>query len=119
PRPPGRNYQYGRTLSTCAVHDGLVYAAEQAGYLHCLDARTGKKYWDHNMRAATWSSPYWVDGKVFMGNDDGIIFIFQHGKDKKIIAQVDMDEKVRATPTVANGILYVMTETKLYAIAAR
>ena len=39
----GRNYFFGRTMSTCAVHDGLVYAAELAGYLHCLDAKTGKQ----------------------------------------------------------------------------
>src|SRR5262249_30887183 len=26
----GRNYYFGRTMSTCAVHEGLVYAAELA-----------------------------------------------------------------------------------------
>src|SRR5262249_24848084 len=40
----GRNYVFGRTLSTAAVHDGLVYIAELAGYLHCLDANTGEQY---------------------------------------------------------------------------
>ena len=35
-------YYYGRTLSNCVVHDGLVYATELNGYLHCLDAKTGK-----------------------------------------------------------------------------
>jgi outer membrane protein assembly factor BamB len=112
----GRNYYFGRTMSSCAIHDGLLYVAELAGYLHCLDARTGEKYWDHDMGAATWSSPYWVDGKIYQGNDNGELLIFAHGKEKKLITTIDMQGKVRATPVVANGVLYVMTENKLYAI---
>jgi outer membrane protein assembly factor BamB len=117
PEKLGRNYYFGRTMSTCAVQDGLVYAAELAGYLHCLDAKTGQEYWQHNMEAATWSSPYWVDGKIYQGNDDGKLLIFAHGKEKKLLAEIDMEGKVRATPVAANGTLYIMTENKLYAIA--
>jgi outer membrane protein assembly factor BamB len=119
PKKIGRNYYFGRTMSTCAIRDNLVYIAELAGYLHCLDALTGEKYWDHNMNAATWSSPYWVDGKIYMGNDDGKVLIFQHGKEKKLLAEVEMEGKIRATPVAANGVLYVMTENKLYAIAKK
>jgi outer membrane protein assembly factor BamB len=112
----GRNYYFGRSLSTCAVHDGLLYTADLDGYVYCLDAKTGKKYWDHSMEAQCWSSPYWVDGKVYMGNDGGTVHIFAHGKEKKLLAEVSMDTLVRATPVAANGVLYVMTENKLYAI---
>jgi outer membrane protein assembly factor BamB len=116
-----RPWIFGRTLSTCSVHEGLCYAAEYAGVLHCLDARTGKQYWEHEMRADTWSSPYWVDGKVFLGNENGRVFVFQHGNQKKLVAQVQMQGKVRATPVVANGVMYVITENpcKLWAIAAK
>ena len=38
----GRRY-FGRTMSTVAVHDGLVYAAEIGSYFYCLDAGTGKQ----------------------------------------------------------------------------
>jgi outer membrane protein assembly factor BamB len=119
PQKLGRNYYFGRTMSTAAIRDGLVYIAELAGYLHCLDARTGQLYWQHNMNAATWSSPYWVDNKIYMGNDDGKVLIFEHGKEKKLLAEVEMEGKVRATPVAANGTLFVMTENKLYAIANR
>jgi outer membrane protein assembly factor BamB len=115
---PGRNYVFSRTLSTAAVHDGLVYIADMGGFLHCLDARTGKRYWYHDLKAAVWSSPYWVDGKVYIGTDDGILYVFAHGKEKRILAENDMgSEAIRATPVAANGRLYVQTETKLYAIA--
>jgi outer membrane protein assembly factor BamB len=117
PKKIGRNYYFGRTMSTAAIKDGLVYIAELAGYLHCLDAQTGQKYWEHNMNTATWSSPYWVDGKVYMGNDDGKVLIFEHGKEKKLVAEIEMEGKIRATPVAVDGVLYLMTENKLFAIA--
>jgi outer membrane protein assembly factor BamB len=126
PEDYDRDYLFGRTMSTVAVHDGLVYAAELEGILHCLDAKTGKHYWEHDLRSKTWSSPYWVDGKVYMGTDGGKVFIFEHGKTKKLINTVDMSVKdkngivvrpqIRATPVAVDGIFYVMTENKLYAI---
>jgi outer membrane protein assembly factor BamB len=122
PSPPawkkGRNYVFGRTLSTAAVHDGLVYITELAGYLHCVDAQTGQQYWTHNLRSPIWSSPSWVDGKIYVGTDREEVHIFAHGKAKKLIGTIDMTGggSIRATPVVANGVLYIQTENKLYAI---
>jgi outer membrane protein assembly factor BamB len=105
----GRSVIFGRTMSTAAVHDGLVYIAEETGYLHCLDAKTGQKYWEHDFLSAVWGSPYWVDGKVYIGTEDGDIVIFAHGKEKKISRQVSMEETVHSTPVAVNGVLYVAT----------
>jgi outer membrane protein assembly factor BamB len=120
---PAKNYErdfyFGRTMSTAAIHDGLLYIAELAGYLHCLDAKTGKKYWDHDLKSEIWGSPYWVDNKVYIGDEDGDILIFEHGKEKKLINTIPMKHGVKSTPIAINGVLYVMTETKLYAIAKK
>jgi outer membrane protein assembly factor BamB len=112
-----RDFVFGRTMSTCAIHDGILYVAELAGFLHCLDAQTGKPYWVHDLKAAVWGSPYWVDGKVYIGNEDGDVFVFAHGKEKKLLATHEMKHGVKSTPVAVNGVLYVMTETQLYAIA--
>jgi outer membrane protein assembly factor BamB len=117
PPPKGRRVVFGRTMSTAAIHDGLAYIAEETGYLHCLDAKTGKKYWDHDFLTAIWGSTYWVDNKVYIGTEDGDIVIFTHGKEKKIIRQVSMEETIHSTPVAVNGVLYVATTRKLYAIA--
>jgi outer membrane protein assembly factor BamB len=73
----------------------------------------------HETSAATWSSPYWADGKIYFGNDDGTLSVFAHGKQKKLLAENEMGGRVRASPVAANGTLYVMTENKLYAIAEK
>jgi outer membrane protein assembly factor BamB len=117
PRPKvGRPVVFGSTISTCAIKDDLVYLAEELGYLHCLDAKTGKKYWEHDMKAAIWGSPYWVDGKIYQGVEDGVIYVFAEGKKKTLLHENDMGEAVQSTPVVANDVLYILTKSKLYAI---
>ena len=116
-----RPYYFGRTISTCAVHEGLIYATEYDGWVHCLDARTGAKYWDHNMDADTWCSPYWVDGKVYIGNEIGEILIFEHGKLKRLLNTIDMNCLIREPVVASDGVLYVVTENpcRLYALRDR
>jgi outer membrane protein assembly factor BamB len=114
----GRNYVFSRTISTAAVHDGLVYIADMEGVLHCLDANSGQQYWTHYVKSPIWSSPYWVDGKIYQGTDGNDLIIFAHGREKKIIKTIEMGGAVRATPVVANGVLYIMSENQLFAIKA-
>lgn len=121
PAPKGgpRDYLFGRTMSGCAVHDGLAYVAELDGFLHCFDARTGEHYWEEDLKAAIWGSPYWADGKIYLGSDDGDIHVFAHGRQKKRLGKVEMEEPIKGTPVAAGGVLYVLTDKHLYAIAAR
>jgi outer membrane protein assembly factor BamB len=114
-----RDYYYGRTLSNCVVQDGLVYATEIAGYMYCFDAKTGQFRWRHDLRSSVWGSPLWVDGKVYIATEDGDVWIFAHGKEKKIVRKVAMEYPVRATPIFANGVLYMPAENRLYAIQER
>jgi outer membrane protein assembly factor BamB len=111
-----RDFAFGRTLANCTIHDGLVYACDISGYAYCLDAKNGRLYWVHDLRAAIWCGPLWADGKVYVVTEDGDVWIFAHGKVKKELKKIDMGYGVRSTPAFANGVLYVRTDTALYAI---
>ncbi len=70
----GRVWQYDkirRTISTASIADGLLYIPDFSGFLHCLDAKTGQVYWTHDLFAAVWGSTLVVDGKVYLGDEDG------------------------------------------------
>jgi len=107
---------FHRSISTCAIKDGLVYAVDLSGFLHCLDIKTGKPYWVHDLMSAVWGSPYIVDGKVMIGNEDGDVLVFNHGKEKKLLATNNMDSSVYTTPVAANGTLYITNRRMLYAV---
>ena len=121
PKPAkGRQVQMGRTISTCAIHDGLLYIAEEIGIAYCLDARTGAKHWEMDLRGGTvWGSPYFVDGKVFLGSDSGEMTVFKAGKKMEILAKNEFEEGIFGTPVAANGVLFVATKSKLFAIAEK
>lgn len=84
-----RDFVFGRTMSTACVVDGVVYISELQGQLHCLDAKTGKKFWQYDTKSAIWGSPYFVDGKVFLATEGGEVFVFKHTKEPKVIDDLD------------------------------
>jgi outer membrane protein assembly factor BamB len=90
-----------------------------SGFLHCLDAKTGQVYWTHDLLAAIWGSPLVVDGKLYLGDEDGDVIIMQTGKVKKEPVEMRMDSSVYSTPVPANGVLYISTRNRLYALAVK
>jgi len=108
-------YIFRRTISTAAVHNGLVYVPDLTGYLHCLDLETGKRYWEHDTLAAVWGSPMVVDGKVFLGDEDGDMVILATGEEEKVLEEKIFQSSIYSTPTFANGKMYVSDRSRLYA----
>ncbi|HBN78483.1 MAG TPA: hypothetical protein DD473_22265 [Planctomycetaceae bacterium] len=105
---------YRRTISTVAIHDGLVYAPDLSGFLHCLDFKTGEQYWEYDAFAAIWGSPMVVDGKVFLGDEDGDLVVLKEGKEEEVLAEILFDSSIYSTPTIANGKIYVADRSRLY-----
>lgn len=106
-----------RSISTAAIADGLVYYPDFSGFLHCLDAKTGTVYWVHDMLAAMWGSPMVVDGKVYLGDEDGDVVVLKHGKERVVLAEMNMGSSIYSTPVPANGALLISTRNELFALA--
>lgn len=104
-----------RTISTVAVHNGLVIAPDLSGFIHCLDAKTGERYWVHDAMTETWGTPLIADGKVYIGNWDGDVLIFELSKQKRLLAKHTFGSWVPGPPVFSNGVLYV-AGWRLYAI---
>ncbi len=112
-------HPFRRTISTVAIHEGIVYAVNFSGFFHALDVKTGKMLWEHDTLAAVWGSPYVVDGKVMLGDEDGDLTIMKTGRVKEVLSKVNFGNTIYSTPVVANGVLYIMTRSHLYAIAGK
>jgi outer membrane protein assembly factor BamB len=115
-----RVWQYlgvGRSLSTVSIAGGLVYAAEHAGKVHCLDAATGALLWVHDTREEIWSSTLVVDGKVFIGTRKALT-VLAAGRERRHIADIKLGTPIWSVPTAANGTLFVASQKNLWAVAA-
>jgi outer membrane protein assembly factor BamB len=102
--------------STPAVQDGLVFVADCGRLIHCIDAATGRELWSHDAGADMWASTLVADGKVYVGTNRGDFWVLAAGREKRVISTLRLDSDVAGTPTAANGVLYVATMRKLYAL---
>ena len=82
------DFVFGRTLSTACIVDDLVYISEMTGRVHCLDARTGRQYWQWDTKACIWGSCYYAGGKVVVSNEDGDLYFFKHEKAPEVIDEI-------------------------------
>lgn len=107
---------FRRTISTVAISDGLVYAPDLSGFLHCIDFKTGEKKWVFDTFAAVWGSPLVVDGRVLMGDEDGEMVILKAGPVLEELETKTFNSSIYSTPTIANGRMFVSDRSLLYAI---
>jgi hypothetical protein len=111
-----------RTIGSVAIKNDLLIVADFSGLVHCLDAKQmstagkPKVYWTHDMFAASWGSPLIVEEKVYIGDEDGDVTIFELSPELNIIAEQNMINSVYSTPVVANDTLFIANKSTLFAI---
>mgnify|MGYP000265345756 CR=1 FL=1 len=108
-----------RSISTGALHNGILYYADFSGFLHAVDAETGKEIWKYDMLAAVWGSPMVIDGKVYLGDEDGDIVVLEAGRELKVLFETNMGSSVYCTVVPANGTMFVVNRNQLFAIAQK
>ena len=106
-----------RSISTGAVYNGILFYSDFSGFLHALDIKTGKPYWTHDMFAAIWGSPIVIDGKVYLGDEDGDITIIPAEKTLKVLVENNMGSSVYSTAVPARGTLFIVNRNQLIALA--
>ncbi len=108
-----------RCCGTVAIKNDLLFVADFAGLMHCLDAKSGKVHWTHDLLAAAWGSPLIVEDHVYVGDEDGDICVFKlSGEKHDPVSEINMGGSVYTTPIVANGVLFIASRTHLFAIQA-
>jgi outer membrane protein assembly factor BamB len=116
----GQLWHYGdirRSISTGALYNGILFYSDFSGFLHAIDAKTGKPFWKHDMFAAIWGSPIVIDGKVYLGDEDGDVTILNADKALKVVAENNMGSSVYSTATPANGTIFIVNRNQLIAVS--
>ena len=108
-----------RSVSTVAIDKGLLFIADLAGFLHCLDVNTGKPYWTHDVLAKVWASPIVINGKVYLGDEDGDLVVLEAAKEKKVLFETNMGSNVYSTVVPANGTLFIANRNQLFALGTK
>ncbi len=112
---------FNRTISSAAIVNDIVYITDLSGFLYYLDAKTGKHYCTYDAFAAIWGSPFYADGKIYLGDEDGDIAVLDatppKGSDEcTVLEEMNMGAAVYTTPVAHEGTLFVLSRKELFAI---
>ena len=115
--------------------DGIVYAGDDAGVLHALDARSGDRRWSFTAGNRVRTRPTVVDGSVFFQADDGVVYRLDAASGEEVwqvrLLEAPVERRPPGDPhsrydnfgsdvTVTEGRLYVGThDGRLVALDAR
>ncbi len=107
-----------RTIGSATIKDDLLFIVDFSGFVHCLDAKTGKRLWSDDLLCQSWSTPLIVEGKVYVADDDGDVAIYELSATKKKLGEINMSNAIESAPAVANDTLFIANRTHLFAIRA-
>ena len=106
-------------VPSCLIKDDLLFLWTDSGIVSCLDAATGKRHWRERVGGNYYCSPVWVDGRLYCTSKEGDVVVVAADKTFKILARNPLGEKCFAIPTVANGVMYQRTQTKLFSLGGK
>ncbi|MEZ6017645.1 MAG: PQQ-binding-like beta-propeller repeat protein [Planctomycetota bacterium] len=101
--------------------DGTVFLLKDGGLLTALDARTGAlgKQGRVGEPDSYYASPIAAGGRVFAASLSGQLTLVSGCAEWEPLSSTAVDGKVWSTPALANGRVYVRSETQLYCFGAK
>jgi outer membrane protein assembly factor BamB len=103
-------------VSSLVYYDGLVYMANDAGIVTCVDAKSGEKVWQERIAGIFTASPVAGDGKVYLLSETGEVIVLAAGRQPRVLERNVMDERMVASPAVSRGQIFIRTDGHLIAI---
>lgn len=109
-----RVFPYVPSLLTLGEH---IYSVNDLGIAHCHEAKSGKMIWSERLGGNVSASPLLINGMVYVINEEGTGYVFAATPTFELLAKNPLNERVIASPAVANGKLYIRTAKHLYCFA--
>jgi outer membrane protein assembly factor BamB len=108
------------TLSP-VLHDGKLYVVSDGGQMSCFNIATGEPYYQqvrlprpYNFKA----SPVAANGKLYLASEEGNVIVVKMGEKMEVLATNLLDDQIFiASPIIAEGELFLRSQTHLYCIS--
>ena len=111
----GNSYTGSPVLS-----DNKLYFVSDSGLVTCLDARSGKPYYQQQRLPRAYNfkaSPVAAGGKLYLATEEGDVVVVRMGEKFEVLATNTLsDQMFVATPAIAGGSIYLRSQEALYCI---
>jgi|YNPMSStandDraft_1061717.scaffolds.fasta_scaffold29216_1 outer membrane protein assembly factor BamB len=117
--PPKLEYEFEGSLPYVPVpvaYGDLLFLWSDSGVVTCADVHTGKIHWRQRVGGKFFGSPVRVRDKLYCMSREGLMYVLAAAKDFKLLAKIDLEEPSNATPAVADGVMYLRTNSHLMSL---
>lgn len=112
------SYKRGAPLtpSPLLVGDEL-YLVNDNGIAACLDAKTGAVNWQQRLGGNHSASPLFADGRIYFLSEEGESVVIAPGKQYKALATNRLDGQTLSSMAVADGSIFIRSQSHLYRLS--
>jgi outer membrane protein assembly factor BamB len=113
-----KNNEFLPEIASPVATKDFVFVATEYGLVASYDAKTGEIVKDMELITGFESSPIIAEGKIYLINLDGKVFIFSARSDFSLINSFDTGEKTYATPAFTDKKIVIRTEKSIYCVSS-
>jgi len=104
---------------TPVAKDKLLFIFRDDGRVYCLRGATGEQIWQAKPGGRFGGSPVRVDDRLYCITMKGNVIVIRADDEYKLLAVNPLGEKSQATPAIANGRMYLRTDSHLVSIGGK
>ena len=119
---PERAYEIRRSapyVPTSICVEDRLFLWSDAGIVSCVVASTGEVKWQERVGGNYFSSPVWVDGRLFCVSRNGEVAVVSASDKFEVLARNPLNELTHSTPAVAGGRIYIHTRQHLISVGGK
>ena len=116
PKVLWENNEYLSDVPSPVATDKYLFLVTSYGTAVCYDAQAGTKYWEHDFGSPVYSSPMLTEGKIYIMDKKGLMYIIKADKEFSLISQSPLGEGSFCTPAFTNGHIFLRGDRNLYCI---
>ena len=113
------------TFSSPVLDGDRLYSVDNGAIVAAFDVASGKQLWHRSLGTLQKGSPVFADGKLYVGTENGKVYILRPSAtgvevlDEDMLGKPAAPEVIFASPIVADGRVIITSMDAMYAIGPR
>lgn len=103
-------------LSAPILVGDRIFSVLNNGVVNCVNVKTGEEIWKDRIEGTFTASPIAGNGHIYFCNEEGDCYVVEASDSFKLASKNHLSEGMRASPSAADGHLFLRTFTRLYCI---